>query len=105
MVAVTLRALHLDVPPLLASTLVLLAVNLAALVPGLPANFGPFEISAVLALRAVGVGPAGVGFAVLYHACHTVPVTAVGLVAQRWLRRAPATDGEAQRFALSTDRR
>jgi uncharacterized membrane protein YbhN (UPF0104 family) len=86
MVAITLRAMHIAVPLVSTSALVLLAVNMAALVPGLPANVGTFEVSAVLALRAVGVGPEALGFALLYHAGHTLPVTAVGLVAQRWRR-------------------
>jgi uncharacterized membrane protein YbhN (UPF0104 family) len=102
MVMITLRALHLDVPPLLASALVLLAVNMAALVPGLPANVGPFEISAVLALRAVGVGAPGVGFAVLYHACHTIPVTAVGLIVGRRASYAPSLSPSAVETSTST---
>lgn len=76
----TLQALHLKVPLLVTATLVLLAVNTAALVPGLPANIGPFEASCVLALSAVHVDPArALGFALLYHGLHTIPVTLAGL--------------------------
>lgn len=79
MVALTLRALALPTS-LVASSLVVLAVNLAALVPGLPANLGTFEAATVLALAATGVErvPA-LGFALVYHALHTVPVTLLGL--------------------------
>ena len=64
--------------------LVVLAVNIAALVPGLPGNVGTFEASAVLALAAVGVArPAALGFALLFHMLHTIPVTLVGLPALR----------------------
>jgi hypothetical protein len=105
MVMITLRALHLAVPPVLASALVLLAVNMAALVPGLPANVGPFEISAVLALRAVGVGAPGVGFAVLYHACHTIPVTAVGLLAGRRASYSPSLSPAVETSTSTTSGR
>jgi uncharacterized membrane protein YbhN (UPF0104 family) len=73
-------ALHLDVPTVVGPTLVLLAVNLAALVPGLPANVGPFEMACVLALGSFGVGTdAALGFGIVYHALHTIPVTLVGI--------------------------
>ena len=90
MVMAVLRAMHLDLPLLHATALILLAVNMAALVPGLPANVGTFEVSCSLALGAVGVPPAAaLSFALVYHALHTVPVTIVGIAVQRWVR-APA---------------
>jgi uncharacterized membrane protein YbhN (UPF0104 family) len=88
MVIAVLAAMHLDVPPLPAAALVLLAVNLAALVPGLPGNAGTFEVSCSLALAAVGLDATpALSFALLYHAVHTIPVTIAGLILQRWLPR------------------
>ncbi len=91
MVIAVLAAMHLDVPWLPASALVLLAVNMAALVPGLPGNVGTFEVSCSLALGAVGLPAApALSFALVYHAAHTIPVTIAGVVLQRWLRRPTA---------------
>lgn len=88
MVMAVLAALHLDVPRLPAAALVLLAVNMAALVPGLPGNAGTFEVSCSLALAAVGLPTApALSFALVYHAVHTIPVTIAGVILQRWLRR------------------
>jgi uncharacterized membrane protein YbhN (UPF0104 family) len=80
MLVVTLAGLHLPAD-LTTSLVVLVAVNVAALVPGLPANVGSFEMAAVVALGTFGVAkePA-LGFALLFHASHTIPVTLVGLV-------------------------
>jgi len=76
----TLWALHVHIPEVVGPMLVLLAVNLAALVPGLPANVGPFEAACVLALGSFGVdADRALGFALVYHALHTIPVTLVGL--------------------------
>lgn len=81
MVVASLAAVGLDIDPLVPAV-VLLAVNLAALIPGLPANIGPFEMACVLALGATGVGrDHALGFAILYHALHTLPVTLAGLAA------------------------
>jgi hypothetical protein len=92
MVFVTLVALHLPVPSIATAALVLVAVNVAALVPGLPANIGAFEMAAMLALASVGVGrEAALAFAIVYHASHTIPVTLLGLVGlHRASRPAPA---------------
>jgi uncharacterized membrane protein YbhN (UPF0104 family) len=87
MVIAVLSAMHVDARLFSAAALVLLAVNMAALVPGLPANVGTFEVSCTLALGAVGVpAAAALSFALVYHALHTVPVTVVGLGTQRWVR-------------------
>jgi uncharacterized membrane protein YbhN (UPF0104 family) len=75
-----LSAVHLPVTSIYMPILVLVAVNVAALVPGLPANMGAFEIACVLSLGTFGVErDAAVGFGLLYHAMHTIPVTLVGL--------------------------
>lgn len=79
MVLLTLRALHLPAA-LPACALVVIAVSVAALVPGLPANVGTFEAAAVVALGSAGVARIpSLGFALVYHALHTIPVTVVGL--------------------------
>jgi uncharacterized membrane protein YbhN (UPF0104 family) len=89
MVIAVLAAMHLDLPWLPSSALVLLAVNLAALIPGLPGNLGTFEVSCSLALGAVGLDPTrALSFALVYHALHTVPVTVAGVILQRWLPHA-----------------
>jgi uncharacterized protein (TIRG00374 family) len=80
MVAVTFAALDLPVD-VIHSIVLLVAVNVAALVPGLPANLGSFEMSAVLALNSFQISnEAALGFAILYHASHTIPVTILGLL-------------------------
>ena len=93
MIMATLAALQLDVPLAQASILVIAGVSLAALVPGLPANIGPFEMTCVLALGTFGaVGDRVLGFALVYHALHTIPVTVIGLPgmwAARRRRREP----------------
>ena len=79
MVILGLRALGLPAG-LMGACLVLLAVTLGTLIPGLPGNFGTFEASAVVALGVLGVEPAvALGWALLYHFLHTIPVTVVGL--------------------------
>jgi uncharacterized membrane protein YbhN (UPF0104 family) len=80
MVAVALASFHVDMA-VLTPILVLVAVNLAALIPGLPANIGPFEMACVLALGATTVPhEVAIGFAILYHVLHTVPVTVAGVL-------------------------
>jgi uncharacterized membrane protein YbhN (UPF0104 family) len=80
MVAVALAATHVDVSPM-GPIVVLVAVNLAALIPGLPANIGPFEMACVLALGSGdATSEAALGFALLYHAIHTIPVTIAGIL-------------------------
>jgi uncharacterized membrane protein YbhN (UPF0104 family) len=80
MVAVALASFHVDLA-ILTPILVLVAVNLAALIPGLPANIGPFEMACVLALGATTVPhEVAIGFAILYHVLHTVPVTVAGVL-------------------------
>ncbi|MGE5185942.1 MAG: lysylphosphatidylglycerol synthase transmembrane domain-containing protein [Acidobacteriota bacterium] len=87
----TLAALHLPVASIATPVLVLVAVNLAALVPGLPANVGSFEMAAVLALASCGVTrePA-LAFAIVYHALHTIPVTIIGVLVGQFAHVAKA---------------
>nr|HEX4313873.1 lysylphosphatidylglycerol synthase transmembrane domain-containing protein [Kofleriaceae bacterium] len=81
MIVASLAAVGLELDPLLPLA-VLVAVNLAALIPGLPANIGPFEMACVVVLGAAGVSQShALGFAILYHVLHTLPVTVAGLAA------------------------
>jgi uncharacterized membrane protein YbhN (UPF0104 family) len=94
MVALTLSALGLPSTVQL-SALVVIAVNLAALQPGLPGNVGTFEAAAGFALTSAGIAPgAALACALVFHALHTVPVTIAGLPGLRSVlrlkRRAPA---------------
>ena len=74
------RALGIDAPPT-AWALVLISVNLAILLPSTPGQIGVLEAGAVAALAAFGVPAApAVAFALVYHAVHFVPSTALGLL-------------------------
>jgi uncharacterized membrane protein YbhN (UPF0104 family) len=93
MVGLTLSALSLPATAA-RSAEVVLAVTLAALLPGLPGNLGTYEAAAMAALVSSGASPSSaLGAALVYHALHTLPVTALGVGTLRrlgWLRRAPA---------------
>src|SRR5665213_381270 len=79
MVVLCARAIQLPIGPGLA-TIILLGINLALVLPSLPASAGTFEGGAalVLVLSGISKGPA-VAFALLYHAVQVVPVTIAGL--------------------------
>jgi uncharacterized membrane protein YbhN (UPF0104 family) len=72
--------------------LVVLSANVSLLMPGLPANLGTFEAAVLVALRSGGVEPAtALGYALVYHALRTVPVTLLGLGGLlAWRRRGAA---------------
>jgi uncharacterized protein (TIRG00374 family) len=73
-----LRAVHLDLP-LLAGWTVLAFVGLGVSIPSAPGYVGVFHYAAVLAVEMFGVPrAAGLGFALLFHACQIVPVTLTG---------------------------
>ena len=79
MIMLCARAIGLGIGPALA-VVVLLGINLAMLLPSLPANAGAFEGAAAVVLVLTGVPkPAAVAFAVLYHLVQIVPVTIAGL--------------------------
>ena len=81
LVALCLRALGIDAPPPVWA-LVLLGVNFAILLPTTPGQIGVLEAGAVLALTSCGIAAApAAGFAIVYHAVHLVPSTALGLLA------------------------
>jgi len=77
----SLRAVGLPLP-LGPTLLVLLAVNIALAIPvATPANIGPLEIGATLALVEMGVPKErAVAFAVAYHLLQIVPIAIIGLV-------------------------
>jgi uncharacterized protein (TIRG00374 family) len=79
-VALTLRAFDLRLP-FGASLLVLMAVNLALVVPfAPPANFGTLELGATLALMECGVPKEhALAFALVYHMLQVVPIGVGGL--------------------------
>lgn len=61
--------------------LVLLALNVAIAIPATPGQIGMMELGAVLALKALGVPPDdALAVALLYHGCHLVPLSSVGLI-------------------------
>jgi uncharacterized membrane protein YbhN (UPF0104 family) len=68
--------------PLGPTLLVLLAVNIALALPvATPANIGPLEIGATLALVEMGVPKErAVAFAVAYHLLQIVPIAILGLI-------------------------
>jgi glycosyltransferase AglD len=79
--AVSMRAVGLHLP-LIASILVLVAVNLALAFPvATPGNVGTLELGATLALLEFGV-PKGeaLAFAVCYHLLQVVPIGIIGFV-------------------------
>jgi uncharacterized membrane protein YbhN (UPF0104 family) len=81
LVALCLRALGIDAPPSVWA-LVLLGINFAILLPSTPGQIGVLEAGAVLALSSAGIPAApAAAFAVVYHAVHLVPSTALGLIA------------------------
>ena len=81
LVALCLRALGIDAPPSVWA-LVLLGINFAILLPSTPGQIGVLEAGAVLALTSAGIPAApAAAFAVVYHAVHLVPSTALGLIA------------------------
>jgi len=92
-VFLTLRAFHIDVP-LGVTLLVLMAVNLALVVPfAPPANFGWLEAGATLALMESGVPKAqALAFALVYHLLQVIPIGFAGLslASRSLLRPAPA---------------
>jgi uncharacterized membrane protein YbhN (UPF0104 family) len=59
-------------------------VNVAIAIPSTPGQVGVFEAGAVIVLGTLGVGRSeALAFALLYHAVHVLPVTALGLLGLR----------------------
>lgn len=96
-VFLTLRAFDLHVP-FGATLLVLMAVNLALVVPfAPPANLGTLELGATLALMECGVPKeTALAFALAYHFLQVIPLGAGGLaLAGRSLLRARPLTGDS----------
>ena len=67
--------------PIAGAVLVLATLNLATLLPLVPANVGVFEAAIVLCLTRMGVAPElALGIAVVQHLCYFVALAAPGLV-------------------------
>ena len=78
MVVLTGRSLGLEIGFPLAIVL-LLGINLALVLPSMPAGAGVFEAGATLVLLAAGFSKEdAVAFAVLYHVVQVIPVTLIG---------------------------
>ncbi len=78
MVVLTGRSLGVEIGFPLAIVL-LLGINLALVLPSIPAGAGLFEAGATLVLLLAGFGKEeAVAFAVLYHAVQVIPVTLIG---------------------------
>lgn len=78
MIVLTGRALGLAIGFPLAIVL-LLGINLALVLPSMPAGAGVFEAGATLVLLIAGFSKEdAVAFAVLYHAVQVIPVTLIG---------------------------
>ena len=61
------------------AALIVIAINVATAMPGVPANLGTFEAGVVFALAESGVGPdMALSFALLYHGLHMGPTVLVG---------------------------
>jgi uncharacterized protein (TIRG00374 family) len=76
-----LLALRIEVPPVLASVLVLTVVHLGLAVPTSPARIGVFHYLCLLALSLLGVEEsAALAFGLVLHGIVVLPVMTVGLV-------------------------
>ncbi len=61
------------------ATLVVISINVATAMPGVPANLGTFEAGVVFALARSGVSQdMALSFALLYHGLHMLPTVLVG---------------------------
>ncbi len=88
-----MRGFHLGVSPA-AAVLVLVATNLAQIVPSSPSALGVFEAATVVALGAFGVADSrALSFALVLHALNVVPFLAAGLVLLRPTLRSRVTWG------------
>jgi hypothetical protein len=103
MLHLVLSALGLPSGPGLAA-LIVVFINVATALPGVPGNLGTFEAGVVLALATASVNrEAALSFAIFYHALHLVPTVSLGGVV--WLVRGarrprpgfPSQSGEDRR--------
>lgn len=81
--------LHL---PYTAAVVVVVAVNLAQVLPSLPSGLGVVEAACVLALRAYGVGSSqALAYALVYHLLNFLPFVAAGPAVLGGRRRTPGS--------------
>ena len=87
LVEVTLVLYAVGAPvPVAAGLLILLTINMAIAVPGMPGHLGTMELGALVALEVLQVPrEQGLSFALLYHGVQVVPLLLVSLVGNRWL--------------------
>lgn len=80
--------------PFAAALLILLTINLAIAVPGMPGHLGTMELGALVALELLHVPrEQGLSFALLYHGVQVIPLLVVSVIGNRFLLAAP--DGRA----------
>jgi len=92
MIAMCARALDVHVG-FLGWCAVLIAINIAILLPSSPAQLGVLEAGAVIVLASIGVPrDAALAFALAYHAAHVLPTALAGglALATNQLARVPA---------------
>ncbi len=79
------------------SLMVLVAVNVALVLPAAPGNLGLLEAGAVLAVTALGrPAPLAVAFSAVYHAAHLFPVALAGGACLLGLRTRAGGGGEVE---------
>ena len=88
-VALVLYAVGVPVP-FAAGLLILLTINMAIAVPGMPGHLGTMELGALVALELLNVPrERGLSFALLYHGVQVVPLLLASVVGGRWLLAGP----------------
>ncbi|MEP6832524.1 MAG: lysylphosphatidylglycerol synthase transmembrane domain-containing protein [Gemmatimonas sp.] len=89
---VTLVLYALGVPvPAAAGLLILLTINMAIAIPGMPGHLGTMELGALVALELLHVPrEQGLSFALLYHGVQVIPLLLVSIVGNRFLLAPPA---------------
>ncbi|MEO7999290.1 MAG: lysylphosphatidylglycerol synthase transmembrane domain-containing protein [Gemmatimonadaceae bacterium] len=91
-IEVTLVLYAVGVPvPLAAGFLILLTINMAIVIPGMPGQLGTMELGALVALELLHVPrEQGLSFALLYHGVQVIPLLLVSIVGNRFLLAPPA---------------
>lgn len=96
LIGLSMAAVGIHLSPV-AWCVVLLAVNLALVIPSGPAQIGVLEAGAVLGLTGLGVGRGeALAFALVYHAVHLLPTTVAGGLALAIQKLYPDQGGHAR---------
>jgi glycosyltransferase 2 family protein len=86
--------------PRAGAVMVVVATNLALVVPSGPSGLGVFEAATIIALRPFGVDrPEALSFAVILHALNAVPYIVVGVVLLRQVGAKASGDEPPSRYA------